>query len=222
MWSLFLPDARRRRDRALALAGVLRSALLVQQIARHGTPPGELLQICIQSVLALESQDSLRALGDIDSLRQPLALLCPLLQRGPGNAQEAELLRYGMALTTLGKRLLKSASTTQRVQEGIEQAQRQAAHFADPTHRSIVAGLAQTYTETIGTLRPRIIVSGESRFLSDPDDAARIRTLLLSGIRAAVLWRQAGGHLTGTILERRGICREAEALLAAQPRHGTF
>ena len=79
MWSFLLPDARRRRDRALALAGVLRSALLVQNIARNGSQPGELLQTCIQSVLALDSQDSLRALGDIDSLRQPLALLCPLL-----------------------------------------------------------------------------------------------------------------------------------------------
>ncbi|WP_291521504.1 high frequency lysogenization protein HflD [Acidithiobacillus sp.] len=218
MWSFLLPDARRRRDRALALAGVLRSALLVQNIARNGSQPGELLQTCIQSVLALDSQDSLRALGDIDSLRQPLALLCPLLRRGPGNAQEAELLRYSMALVTLGRRLRKNPSATRRVQEGIEQAQRQVTHFADPTQRSIIAGLAQTYTEAIGTLRPRIIVSGESRFLSDPDDAARIRTLLLSGIRAAVLWRQAGGHLPGTILERRGLCQEAEELLATHPQ----
>ena len=222
MWSFLLPDARRRRDRALALAGVLRSALLVQNIARNGTQPGELLQICIQSILALECQDSLRALGDIDSLRQSLALLCPLLQRGPGNAREAELLRYSMALTTLGKRLLKNSSATQRVQEGIEQAQRQVVHFSDPTQRSIIAGLAQTYTEAIDTLRPRIIVSGESRFLSDPDDAARIRALLLSGIRAAVLWRQAGGHLPGAILERRGLCQEAEELLATHPQHSTF
>ncbi|MBN6744857.1 DUF489 family protein, partial [Acidithiobacillus sp. MC2.1] len=103
-------------------------------------------------------------------------------------------------------------------QEGVEQAQRQIAHFADPMQRSIVAGLAQTYTEAIGILRPRIIVSGESRFLSVPDDAARIRTLLLSGIRAAVLWRQAGGRLPATILERRALCQEAEELLATHPQ----
>ncbi len=218
MWSFLLPDARRRRDRALGLAGVLRSALLVQDIARNGAQPGDLLQSCIRSVLTLDSKDSLRALGDVDSLRHSLALLCPLLQRGPGNAREAELLRYSMALTTLGKHLLKNASATRRVQEGVEQAQRQIAHFADPMQRSIVAGLAQTYTEAIGILRPRIIVSGESRFLSDPDDAARIRTLLLSGIRAAVLWRQAGGRLPATILERRALCREAEELLATHPQ----
>ncbi len=218
MWSFLLPDARRRRDRTLGLAGVLRSALLVQDIAHNGAQPGDLLQICIRSILALNSKDSLRALGDVDSLRRSLALLCPLLQRGPGNAREAELLRYSMALTTLGKRLLKDPSATRRVQEGVEQAQRQIAHFADPMQRSIVAGLAQTYTEAIGILRPRIIVSGESRFLSDPDDAARIRTLLLSGIRAAVLWRQAGGSLPATILERRALCQEAEELLATHPQ----
>ncbi|EGQ60854.1 hypothetical protein GGI1_03027, partial [Acidithiobacillus sp. GGI-221] len=43
MWSFLLPDARRRRDRALGLAGVLRSALLVQDIARNGAQPGDLL-----------------------------------------------------------------------------------------------------------------------------------------------------------------------------------
>ncbi|EGQ61971.1 hypothetical protein GGI1_10028 [Acidithiobacillus sp. GGI-221] len=95
------------------------------------------MQTCIRSVLALDSKDSLRALGDIDSLRHSLALLCPLLQRGPGNAREAELLRYSMALTTLGKRLLKNASATRRVQEGVEQAQRQIAHFADPMQRTL-------------------------------------------------------------------------------------
>ncbi len=213
-----IPDVQRRRDRTLALAGVLRSALLVQNIARKGEQPGPLLAVCIQSILALDSEDIQQALGDIDSLRQPLARLCPLLQRGPAQAQEAELLRYCMAISTLSKRLLKNPEAVRRVHEGIEQAQRQLRHFGDTQQASVIAGLAQTYTEAIGTLRPRIIVSGESRFLSDQDDAARIRTLLLSGIRAGVLWRQAGGHIPGSILERRGLCREAEELLATSTR----
>lgn len=214
MWNFLIPGPDRRRDRTLALAGILRSALLVQDIARNGEQPGALLAICIHSILALESPDIREALGNIQSLRQPLALLCPLLQRGPANAQEAELLRYTMAMNSLSKRLLKNVAAARRVQEGIQQAQRQIQHFGDTTQSSVIAGLAQTYTEAIGSLRPRIIVSGESRFLSDPDDAARIRTLLLSGIRAAVLWRQAGGHIPGSLLERRSLCQEAEELLA--------
>lgn len=214
MWDFLIPKADRRRDRTLALAGIIRSALLVQNIARNGEQPGPLLATCIHSILSLDSASTRQALGDIQSLRQALALLCPLLQRGPANAQEAELLRYAMAMNSLSKRLVKNVAAVQRVQEGIQQAQRQVQHFGDNTQSSVIAGLAQTYTEAIGTLRPRIIVSGDSRFLSDPDDAARIRTLLLSGIRAAVLWRQAGGHIPGSLLERRSLCQEAEELLA--------
>lgn len=213
MWAFLIPDVGRRRDRTLALAGILRSALLVQNIARNGEQPGSQLLICILSILDLNSRDSLHALGDPQSLKPALELLCPLLQGGPQNAQDAEILRYSMAISSLSKKLLKSAEASRRVQDGIEQAQRQVNHFGDPLQRSVIAGLAQTYTEAIGTLRPRIIVSGESRFLSDPDDAARIRTLLLSGIRAAVLWRQAGGQIPGTLLERRGLCLEAQKLL---------
>jgi high frequency lysogenization protein len=214
MWDFLIPKADRRRDRTLALAAIIRSALLVQNIARNGEQPGPLLATCIHSILSLDSASTRQALGDIQSLRQALALLCPLLQRGPANAQEAELLRYAMAMSSLSKRLLKNQSASQRVHEGIQQAQRQIQHFGDPLQSSIIAGLAQTFTEAIGTLRPRIIVSGDSRYLSDADDAARIRTLLLSGIRAAVLWRQAGGHIPGSLLERRGICQEAEELLS--------
>ncbi|MBU2805962.1 lysogenization regulator HflD, partial [Acidithiobacillus ferridurans] len=32
------------------------------------------------------------------------------------------------------------------------------------------------------------------------------------------LWRQAGGRLPATILERRALCREAEELLATHPQ----
>ena len=47
--------------------------------------------------------------------------------------------------------------------------------------------------QQISRLTPQVMVRGEERYLRDADIAARIRTLLLAGIRAAVLWRQLGG-----------------------------
>ncbi len=217
MWSRFRSDPEERRDRAIALAAILRAALLVQDSARQGMQNGEASTQTIRSILAMDGNGGIQLFGDISGLRRALALICPLLQRGPGNAQEAELLRYALALLTLGKRLIARHDLAERVRQGIEQAQRQMEHFADPLHPSVTASLAQTYTDAVGKLSPRIIVSGESRYLSNNEDAARIRTLLLAGIRAAVWWRQRGGNLLRLILERRALCQEATALLAANP-----
>jgi high frequency lysogenization protein len=42
-------------------------------------------------------------------------------------------------------------------------------------------------------LSPRIMVNGDPAHLNNPENANRIRALLLAGIRAAMLWRQSGG-----------------------------
>ena len=59
---------------------------------------------------------------------------------------------------------------------------------------------------------PRIIVQGDQGYLSNPDNAARIRALLLAGIRAAVLWRQAGGTRWNLILGRNKLVAAARRL----------
>ncbi|MFC6673156.1 DUF489 family protein [Marinobacterium aestuariivivens] len=61
------------------------------------------------------------------------------------------------------------------------------------THSSIVANIASLYQETISTFSFRINVGGDPRHLQNAENAAKIRALLLAGIRAAMLWRQVGG-----------------------------
>ena len=55
----------------------------------------------------------------------------------------------------------------------------------------------------ISDLKPRIMVAGEQNYLLNTDTAARVRTLLLAGIRAAVLWRQLGGSKWKLLLSRK-------------------
>jgi high frequency lysogenization protein len=47
------------------------------------------------------------------------------------------------------------------------------------------------------------------------DNAAKIRALLLAGIRAALLWRQAGGDRWKLIFSRSAMQKEAQQLLKA-------
>ena len=213
------PAPARRQDRCLALAGMLRAALEVQEMAHRGRTDSHILVLCIQSILSLQAPDSISALGGLPGLHRPLQKVCPFLHRGPVHAGEAEIFRHALALGRLGKRLLQTPQSLDRLYRGIEQARRQIDHFGEVLHPSVLAGLAETYAEGIGTLRPRIIVTGDSRFLTRQEDTARVRTLLLSGVRAAVLWRQSGGTFPYTLLERRALCETSRELLGHLPGH---
>ncbi len=57
------------------------------------------------------------------------------------------------------------------------------------------------------------MVRGEPLHLQNPDNAARIRVALLAGIRAAVLWRQAGGSKWQFLLQRRKTAAKARELV---------
>ena len=96
--------------------------------------------------------------------------------------------------------------------DGLKAAQRQVEYF-NLTHESVVARLAEVYQENISRLGPRILVQGEQTHLSNPDVAARIRAALLAGIRAAVLWRQAGGSRWKLLFGRNRLVAESRDLL---------
>ena len=59
------------------------------------------------------------------------------------------------------------------------------------------------------------MIKGDQTHLANPENAAKIRTLLLAGIRAALLWRQAGGNRWKLIFARGAMQKEAQGLLRA-------
>jgi len=120
--------------------------------------------------------------------------------------------RYVIGLLHLQRKLKKNRVMLQRVAEGIERARRQSEHYAID-HPNVIANLADTYSETLSTLQPRIMVSGEHQHLSNTDNANLIRALLLAGIRSAVLWDQLGGSRWQILLQRKRFIEEARRIL---------
>jgi len=57
------------------------------------------------------------------------------------------------------------------------------------------------------------MIRGEQSHLLNENTAARIRTLLLAGIRSAVLWQQLGGGKWKLFLKRKKYVAVAENLL---------
>ena len=121
-----------------------------------------------------------------------------------------EISRYVVALLHLADRLLANQAAPQALHDDLVALQRRIQHF-DLGEPTLNEQLAVIYQERISTLGPRIMVRGEPLHLQNADNAARIRVALLSGVRAAVLWRQAGGKKWQLLLRRRAIaasCRE--------------
>ena len=89
----------------------------------------------------------------------------------------------------------------------LDQIQQQVEHFG-LVHDNVIAACGGLYQDTISTFRQRIQVHGDMRFLQQPNNAAKIRALLLAGIRSARLWRQLGGHRWQLVFSRSKLLKE--------------
>ena len=96
---------------------------------------------------------------------------------------------------------------------GVAVAKSQAEHFGSSTHENVFASIGELYSTTVSTLKPKVIVQGEQGHLSNSNNAAKVRTLLLAGIRSAVLWRQCGGRRLGLIFSRKKLLNQTKELL---------
>ena len=200
------------RNRTLALAAVFQCAAAAAQLARTGAFNENALKPLIGSLLVRDADSLVAVYGGMANLRPGLEILKAQLDtQNRGNA--LEIMRYAVSLLHLERRLAKRADMLKRLDTGIESAQRQTDYFGQ-MHENVINTLAMLYRETISELGPRIIVRGEERFLSNEGIASRIRVLLLAGIRAAVLWRQAGGSRLRLLFSRKPILREAARILA--------
>ena len=128
--------------------------------------------------------------------------------------------RYVVAIMQIEGTLRRRPAMLDDIRQGIDAARAQMKFFendtpADAVHPLLMEKLAQVYSQTISTLTPRIMVSGEHGHLANPAIAAKVRTALLAGIRSAVLWRQLGGRRWQLLFSRAKIARAAAELLTA-------
>lgn len=125
-----------------------------------------------------------------------------------------ELTRYAVALLGLERKLAQRPELLTMLRDGIEDVLRNLPHFP-VDHGNTIARFANLYLNSLSTLTPRIMVSGDPTHLNNPDNANRIRALLLAGVRAAILWRQSGGSRLTLLLRRNPLLRETRRLLAS-------
>jgi len=211
-----LPVEATTRNRTLALAALFQNIDGVMQIARTGRVEDELYTSALNSLLLDNTQRIEDLYGGLGKMRVGLRALNNQLggaiNAANGEAKDLDATRYSINILYLERKLAQDDSIFQRVLDGIGEIQ----HLLDEldiTHPTITTRLAELYTQTISKLGPRIIIKGEQAYLSSPENAARIRVLLMAGIRAALLWQQAGGNRWKLLFGRGAMQLEASQLL---------
>jgi len=202
-------------ERTIALAGVYQAAYLVHQIATRGMTDSAALEASIKSVFKLDAPTTEAVFGDVGGVITGLSTL--KRQLSEKQADTIQITQYVVTLLHLERKLARQPDILERIATGIRQAQQQSEHFS-VTHENVLANLAETYKNTISTLTPRVVVQGEHGYLNNPDNANKVRAILLAGIRAAVLWSQCGGSRWQILFKRSALLVETEKILSSQ-RH---
>jgi len=200
-----------RKDRTLALAGVLQATELVRQAAWHGTWSGYAATASMDSLFRLEAETVDAVYGDRKRMRLGLETLIAVLQGDQGNN---DALRYAIALLQIERRFKASESLQSKIGDGLHSIEQAAQELPEESIEDYKAErVASLYTETISQLSPRIVVNGKPQFLKIERVVNWVRSLLLSGLRSAVLWDQLGGGRMELMFGRRKLLEQAHELL---------
>lgn len=200
-------------DRTLALAGVFQSAWLTHSVAHDGELDPLAVAATLGSLFRVDAASTAAVFGEVVGVKVGLRTLRAALGLRI-DADMEHVMRYALGLLHLERIAARDGALMERIARGCTRAHAQSEHLG-AAHPEVIATLAETWVQSVGTLTPRIIVTGRPGRLQDAAVAAQVRALLLGGFRAAVLWRQVGGSRWALLFGRGRLRGAAERLLLA-------
>lgn len=198
------------KNQTIALAGLYQSLALVQQVAWHGDDTHSCLIPTIKSILKIDTENFIDAYGSTNNLSLGFRSLKETLEKR-SEQRVIERTHYAINLMYLENKLHTNTRTMSALGGEIERIKMQLSTVEDSLEE-YTQELSRLYREYISPLGPKIIIQGNPAYLKVEQHASLIRTLLLAGIRAIVLWRQAQGKRWSLLLGRNSILKNITAL----------
>lgn len=203
----------RKQERIIALAGVFEAASLVRSLAQTGTCDTASYEALVRTLFIFEPKTTRDVYNnDISCLLEGLTALSRISHNQLDNAA-TETVRYALSLLALQKQLAKQPDMLEVIRSRLNHIQYNQNHFSDDASQ-LAGSISGLYQDTLSTLKFRIQVNGNMQHLKQNAVSDKVRTLLLAGIRSAMLWRQLGGNKWQIIFGRSEIEKHSEALLA--------
>ncbi|MDC1287086.1 high frequency lysogenization protein HflD [Gammaproteobacteria bacterium] len=199
-------------NQTLALAGMFQAATLVDELALHGNCNSVEFDCSFDSLFTIEADTPREALGDIACLARGFTALGDYLG-GENRAPGRNIAYYLLSMLKLSNQILRDEDLSGLLLKGLSGIDTDRDSFNLSRH-SVIHKIDGLYQNCISGLSPRIIVRGEQSYLRNDDNAAKIRVLLLAGIRAAVLWQQLGGNRWSLFWSRKKYVTTARKFLS--------
>lgn len=200
---MFFDKTKNYYDITLALAGIFQAILLIKNLAKTGKADEAAFLTSINTIYKMTSKNTNTIYDGYEGVYMGLKEMVNFFDIKK-KRQDPDIARYLLGLIYLEKKLSYNKkmqdALAQRILRAINQTR-----FFPPTHPTILANLADAYSQTLGSLSYRISIVGRANYLHRQDVMDKIRALLLAGIRSTVLWRQTGGNRWGLIFGRKQI-----------------
>jgi high frequency lysogenization protein len=199
-------------NQTLALAGMFQAATLVNELAMHGACDAAEFECSFNSLFTIDAESTREALGDVVCLSRGFTALGDYLggeNRSPGR----NVAYYLLSMLKLSGQILREEDLSEKLLKGLQRIETDRVDF-DLSRHSLMHKIDGLYQDCISGLSPRIIVRGEQNYLRNDDNAAKVRVLLLAGIRAAVLWQQLGGNRWSLFWSRKKYVATARKFLS--------
>ncbi|MFT5504322.1 MAG: high frequency lysogenization protein [Gammaproteobacteria bacterium] len=198
-------------NQGIALAGMFQAATLIDDIAHRGQCPSEIFEPCFDSLFEFEASSGIEIFGNLSNISFGLQEALNFLT-GNRTQQTATIPYYLFSALKLSDQIISNASIRDEITRELRQVAEQTESFELPLSNCIskVGGL---YQKIISPLSPRIIVKGNPNYLTNENNAARVRALILCVIRSAVLWKQSGGSKWRILFFRKKLSNIIQELL---------
>lgn len=197
-------------DRTIAFAGICQAVALVQEVAKNGDCDSDAFETSLKAILSTNPNSTLNVFGREADLKIGLECLVKGIDSTPAGS---EVTRYIISLMALERKLHSRNDAMSQLGDRLQMLERQLDHF-ELLNEQMISNLASVYLDVISPIGPRIQIAGTPSVLQQTSNQHKVRALLLSGIRSAVLWRQVGGKRRHLIFGRKKMIEQAQILLA--------
>lgn len=199
-----------KREMAIALAGVFQAAKLVKQIATTGMANNAIIESSIESLFKFDANSVEDVYGGIAGIGSGIKTLDQQFETN-NKSRDIDITKYVISLLILERKLSSNKIMLEHLHSALDEI-KTSLEFFGLIHENIFSRLGDLYKNTVSTLGPKIIITSDQPHLTNQQNADKVRSLLLAGIRAAVLWRQCGGTRWHIIFSRKSYIRECEII----------
>lgn len=198
-------------DQVLAFSALTQCAKLANDIARHGAVDNAQWQICVAGLVCTDPESVNDIYHPISDLATGLSTIVAQLS-DTSDGRSIEVTKYIAGIISLSRKLMRNDNALAMMSQRIDQVKRQLHHFTI-NDEAVISNFASIYSDIVSPLGAKIHIAGVPTHLQQPLNQKKIRTLLLAGVRAAILWQQMGGKRRHLFFARKAYVKSAKQQL---------